>query len=321
MAYKFYLENELNLNELYNTCHFCLEDMQEVNAHITIETLIKSLNLVKSHLKQGVSLADELEKYLNFSDFGAFGFTLLAAPSLKEGLDLLINGFGVMDPSFEFKYEKINTETIKFTIENPGYFKELNDDILDLASLMLNKYIKCFTRSVELSIVSIQNTDISYSEKNTRYLFINEKTLKLPSIMSHPAFFNTNRKKFIKKSNQDKHLKGCVLSVNKIIRNHVKKGYKPCLNDISRQLGTTNKTLSRLLKAHNTSFQACLDQVICDLAINLIQEEYNIKEIAYSLGFQSIAGLNYLFIKKYGLTLNRLKDSLDLSQQHTRRSP
>lgn len=317
MAYKFYLKNDLDLSELYKTCHFCLEDMQEVNAHITIETLIKSLKLIKSHLKGGVSLSYELEKQLDFSDFGAFGFTLLAAPSLKEGLDLLVYGFSTMDPSFEFKYEKNDSDSIKFTIENPGYFKDFNEDILDLANLMLKKYIKNFTANIDLSKMNNKQINFSYSEKNKRITIINKALLLLPSKMSHIAFFKSNKKKFIKRSNQEKHLKGCVLSVNKIIRNNVKKGYKPCLNDIAGQLGTTPKTLSRLLKAHNTSFQACLDQVVCDLAINLIQEEYNTKEIAYSLGFQSIAGLNYLFIKKYGLTLNQLKESLNLSHNHT----
>ena len=317
MAYKFYVENELDLNELFSACGCSYEEMQEENAHITIETLLKSLTLIKKHLKPEISLARELESQLNLSDFGAFSFTLLAAPSLKEGLELIINGFNIMDPSFEFNIKHHDSNNIIFSIENPGYFKEFNEEILDLSCLMLFKYVKCFISDKELiNFRKLDNNDIIKS-RNKREVVISNTLLKLVSVMTHPAFFYSNRNKIIKKSKQYKHLKGCVLSVNKIIRNHVKKGYKPCLNDISKQLGTTSKTLSRLLKAHNTSFQACLDQVICDLAINLIQEEYNTKEIAYSLGFQSIAGLNYLFIKRYGLTLNQLKASSNFPHQHT----
>lgn len=310
IAYKFYLEQELDINELYRTCNFKLKDLQDENKEITVETFLNSLRLIQKHLKNEQKLSIVLDKHLSFSDFGGFGFTLLAAPSLKEGLDLVIQGFSIMDPSFEFKRVKINSSSFRFTVENPGNFKEFNDDILDLSLLMLKKYIRCFIGYKE-------NIDIENNlakNKNSRSIIIENYLLELPSIMSHPAFFNSNKVRIIKKAQQYKKYQGCVLSVNKIIRHHINNGYKPSLTDISQHLGTTNKTLSRLLNSHNTSFQACLDQVLCDLAIKLVEEDYNTKEIAYTLGFQSIAGLNYLFIKKYGLTLNQLKKSLNLSR-------
>ena len=316
MAHDFYLKNNLNLDELYQTCNFSYKDLRNEHNQITIETLIKSLALIKSYLAPDEKLANILEENLNISDLGGFGFTLLSAPSLIEGLELIKNAFCILEPSFDFKIEKTNSEGIEFIIENPGTFREFNDDILDLSCLMLEKYIRFFKTDFHIIKTEPFIYKINKPNKYSRSIIIEKESLPLPSIMKHPTFFNKNRDKFLKKSNYYKNIKGCVLSVNKLIRNNIYKGKKPSLKDISDQLGTTTKTLSRLLKSHDTSFQNCLDQVICEFAINLIKKGYNTKEIAYTLGFQSIAGLNYLFIKKYDQTLNQLKESLELSNEH-----
>ena len=317
MAHDFYLKNNLNLNELYLACNFSYHDLDNEHNQITIETFLKSLSLIKHHIEVDTKLANVLEENLNLSDLGGFGFTLLSAPSLIEGLELIKNAFCILEPSFEFKLEKTNLKEIYFIIENPGTFKEFNDDILDLSCLMLEKYIRFFEPDFHMIKIDSFIDKINKPNKHSRTVKINNEILPLPSIMSHPAFFSKNRDKFLKKSDYYKNIRGCVLSVNKLIRNNIHKGKKPSLQDISDQLGTTTKTLSRLLKSHNTSFQHCLDQVICEFAINLTKKGYNTKEIAYTLGFQSIAGLNYLFIKKYDLTLNQLKEKLDLSIEHT----
>lgn len=313
IAYKFYLKYDLNLKELYHTCNISYQDLQDEHNQITVETFLKSIQLIKNHMPEDLSLAHELEKHLSFSDFGSFGFALLAAPSLADGLDLLIRGFAVMEPNFEFKCTDVDKQFIQFSVENLGSFKEFNEDILDLSILMLKKYIRCFfTNENEKDFNKTYIKDYQ-ADCNNRRIHIDRVLLSKPSIMSHPTFFKNNKYKILKKSKHHKRILGCVLSVNKLIRYNLRKGHKPSLNEVSAQLGTTSKTLSRLLKSHNTSFQICLDQVICDEAINLIKAEFNTKEIAYTLGFQSIAGLNYLFIKKYGLTLNQLKGSLGFS--------
>ena len=313
IAHKFYLKYNLNLDELYHTCNISYQDLQDEHNQITVETFIKSIQLIKNHTLEDIDLAQELEKHLCFSDFGSFGFTLLAAPRLADGLDLLIQGFSIMEPNFEFKKTEKDNFNFELSIENPGSFKEFNEDILDLSILMLKKYVRCFFTNISEKEFNEKHIKHYQTNNNIRKITIDKELLSKPSVMSHPTFFKYNKIKILKKSKHYKNIVGCVLNVHKLIRYNLRKGHKPSLNDIAVQLGTSTKTLSRLLKSHDTSFQICLDQVICDEAINLIKAEFNTKEIAYTLGFQSIAGLNYLFIKKYGLTLNQLKGSLSFS--------
>lgn len=319
IAYKFYCANNLNLNELFENCDFNLDKMKCEGTQIPVKTFLKSVTLIKKNLSDKQSLALILGEYIEISDFGTYGFTLLSAPTLNEGLLFMIEGFAYMDSTFELEWIDDGLYSIQINIKNSGQFEEFNEDILDLALLTLQKYISHFFDYSDVSANS--HKTFNAKKTNIRSLSIHKEQLKLVSKMSHIAFFNDNKKRILKEVSSFKKMNNCVFNVNRIIKNELLRGEKPNLNQISSLLGVTAKTLSRTLKVHNTNFQTCLDQVICDMAIKLLEDKHNTKEIAYLLGFQSIAGLNYLFIKKYGLTLNRLKDSLNLSHQHTSGSP
>lgn len=320
IAYKFYKANNHNLNELFNTCHFSLEDMQDEGSQIPVQSFLTSIHLIAKHLEDKQDLVFVLENHLELSDFGTYGFTLLAAPSLSQGLHFMIEGLSYMDSIFEVEWLDKDPETIEILIKNMGQFNELNSVLLDLAALTLHKYISYFVNDLNPNSLIYQKNHFSRDTPYSRGITIDKSILKLSSHLTHLAFFKNNARRILKEVSQFKKTQGCVFNVKRIIRNEIIKGDKPNLSRVSSMLGMTAKTLSRLLKSHNTSFQFCLDQVICDMALKLIEENHNTKEIAYSLGFQSIAGLNYLFIKKYGLTLHQLKTQLNLTGHHTKSS-
>lgn len=80
-------------------------------------------------------------------------------------------------------------------------------------------------------------------------------------------------------------------------------GYKPSIEDIANRLFISTRTLQRRLQQENLSFQQLLTDTRCEVAEQLLkQNEMDIGEIAYYLGYQEVTSFNRAFSQAKGIT-------------------
>lgn len=80
-------------------------------------------------------------------------------------------------------------------------------------------------------------------------------------------------------------------------------GYKPSIEDIANRLFISSRTLQRRLQQENLSFQQLLTDTRCEVAEQLLkQNEMEIGEIAYYLGYQEVTSFNRAFSQIKGVT-------------------
>lgn len=86
-----------------------------------------------------------------------------------------------------------------------------------------------------------------------------------------------------------------------IIKLLLSAGNTPTLDAVSRVLNKSNSTIRRHLDYEGTSFQKLLDQCRFKIADEqLLQTELNVNDIAFNIGFKSLASFSYAFKKWSG---------------------
>ena len=80
-------------------------------------------------------------------------------------------------------------------------------------------------------------------------------------------------------------------------------GGDPGLENFTRQLGMTARTLQRKLKEEGTSYQDLIDEVRCEVARrHLRRPAMAISEIAFALGFSETSAFHRAFKRWTGMT-------------------
>ena len=89
---------------------------------------------------------------------------------------------------------------------------------------------------------------------------------------------------------------------------------RPQIEDISRRLGVSPRTLARRLAAEKTNFNAVLDNLRRDLARRYLQErDLPISEVAWLLGYREPSAFNHAFRRWNGTTPKRVRTAADRS--------
>lgn len=85
-------------------------------------------------------------------------------------------------------------------------------------------------------------------------------------------------------------------------------GHSPSMQVVSRQIGTTVRTLNRKLVAENTSFTQILDDVRCNLAREYLRStKLSIDDISELVGFSDAANFRHAFRRWTGSTPARFR--------------
>ena len=148
ICHEFYIENNLNLTELYSECNFDLSDFKNPNATIHIDTFIRSLDLMKKNIPIGVTLEEAIFRHLKISDLGNFGFILMSSPTLEDCLDLIVRGFQSVNPSFVFKMMHVNDREFDFIVKNDFYYKHHHESIMNLFVLVFFDLLSFFVDDI-----------------------------------------------------------------------------------------------------------------------------------------------------------------------------
>lgn len=101
-----------------------------------------------------------------------------------------------------------------------------------------------------------------------------------------------------------------LLKIKNIIRLQIVDG-DPSLSNIANELGSSERTIQRRLKAHNLSFMDTYNDVRKNIACNLLQnKELTIAEVAFITGFSETSSFHRAFKKWTGVTPQKYRKQL-----------
>lgn len=306
IAHEFYEVNNLPLEDLYKSCGFKFDDLKNEKSIVSVDDFLTSLDLIASHLSDDDKIEDELIKHIEIPDLGILGFTLISAPTLENALELIMNGASIAAPSFSFKRFDLNEKKMIFTMNSNGMFKHYHDNILNFASMLFYKLMAFFVHDfaryqAEHKIFFREN------ELRERVIAIPINMLKNKSNMKNLSFYHARKKEILNEVKRYNKEEGLVEKVEDLIKEELSLGVKPQVQQISEKMGVSPKTLSRKLQDYGSNYQTCVHNMVYLTALDLIKQGLNTKEIAYSLGFSAISGLDYVFHKKTGMSVMQYK--------------
>jgi len=308
LAYNFFIQNQLDINILHKACDYNFDEINESETRIPFRTFLNSLRIIKQNININDSFPVELSKNIKLTDLGEFGFILLSAPTLEEGLNFIVENFKCITQTIEFELLEKNKDLLYLNIKCQHHYKELTSEFLEYLYINVKLYLSSFCNSpIPINKIRIKNNQ---RKSDNISITISKRKLSRPSPMAQPIFFFSNKDKLSMYMKNINHCEDHILLLQDLIRASFHRGIKPTLSDISDQLGTTTKTIYRNLKSNNTNFQYQLDKITCELIKEEIQNGLELKEIAYALGFKSTEGLNYVFKKLNHVSINQYKNTL-----------
>jgi AraC-like DNA-binding protein len=85
-------------------------------------------------------------------------------------------------------------------------------------------------------------------------------------------------------------------------------GHSPSMEDIAKQLATTERTLNRKLHVEGTSFTQILDDVRCNLAKEYLRStKLSVEDISEIVGFSDATNFRHAFRRWTGSTPARYR--------------
>lgn len=300
-------------------------DVLQSRAGITPELLQDPDKRIDSTI--AIRLMDEAEKladdplfglyhgsHFQPADMGLVGFLVLNAPTAKQALESYCRFQKIYGEGLRIDTH-VSGEKIEITfIPNPAldstirptiYYSHMSAFIATINWLLSRKVkplkvnISEKTPNKLIHINEFKKTygeSISFSAKNYSIIYA-EKDFNANILTNNPELFllfEHRAEKIAKQFGSQDNFKSIVAS------NLLKTldGGNPCLETISSQLHKSKRTIQRLLKAENTSFQEVLNDVRQTSAKYYLETtSLNIDEITYLLGFSEASSFRKSFKK------------------------
>lgn len=154
----------------------------------------------------------------------------------------------------------------------------------------------------------IFQTNIQFDQKVSRIVFDRELLkLRLPQADSELAEILKHYadKLLLKIPTTD----DLAENVRQVLRLRLRRGGNINLNSTARELAMSRRDLQRKLNAGGASYQNILDELRCELALNYLSQNTNLREIAHLLGFFDVSAFSRAFKSWTGSTPQQVRRS------------
>jgi len=322
ITYSFYLKNNHDTKQFFESCNITPGDFLNEQHKVPLNSFLISLRLLNKLKPENKSLLEIMNLYLPISGLGRFGFTLISAPTVNCGLEFLVDNSNVVIPTLIMKWIKPQNKNQKIIqLSSLNCHMEFENEILDVMCIKIIDYISLCCNEVQLLPTVYENMQKSEAifvdncvqikkAGSLRQILIDLNVLNNNSPMAHSGFFHTNKNEIEVKSLKINSNNWYTTQTTRIINNKICSNIKPKLSSVAEELSVSPKTLSRMLKKEGGSFQLLIDNETCKQAKEYLSTKFTIKEITYLLGFKSIAGLNNVFIRNYGVSMSQYRKEL-----------
>lgn len=259
-------------------------------------------------------------EHVDPSAFDVLGYSVINSPTFGDGLDRAVRYNSIWTNGSCFAVEKGATETrVIYTYLDDSISERRHDAEMTFAALAV---LGRRTTNVEWSPLEVrfqhaQPPDISEHQRIFRCPVVfrmpdNELTfdsayLDLPIVKADPtlcAVLDRHAEVLLQRYPREDSL---VERVRKILKDELNGG-DASLESVARQLGLSERSLQRKLRAAGASHHELVDQMRLDLAMKYLrQPEMAVCEVAYLLGFSESSAFHRAFKRWTGLAPNEFR--------------
>lgn len=317
IVHQFLTEQNQDPDIIWDYCNVtpsCLTDELSV---VPLDSFLKSFELIEKYRNTDEPLSHIIQRLFPITYIGRFGYTVLAAPTVEDGLNVFFNYFHHATPLGACKSVSDNND-LCFKMIDFDIFRQYEQVMIEVGLFVVQNYLLLCNAPIESIQFHLKNygSDIhlaKWSKYNICYqqdenkLVIDKSNLAKHSPLFDVNIYQTNIKRFQHYEKQLGQLGSISKRVQELINVTLQLGPKPTLIQIAEQFSCSDRQLSRHLKSENNTFQKILDECIAQRAQILLLSDRPLKCIALELGFSSVAGLNKTFYRYYGISLKDFK--------------
>jgi AraC-like DNA-binding protein len=274
------------------------------------------------------ALGLDRELVSRFVNFDVVGHAMLSSPDLRSGLNSLARYLALVSDAATFELQADNANSwlvlghTGTTLRVPRQRQEYGMlSLLTLCQWLTRREVRAL--AVEFAFphpVSEQpyrtafGCPLRFGQPATR-LLLAEADLATPLPSRSPAMLELHER-IMDERLTSMGTTSIVHKVREAVMGRLSRG-EPRREDIAAQLGLTDRTLQRRLRAENTSFQQLLDDARCELARKyLAQDGLPVSALADLLGFGDASNLFRACKRWFGMSPGEYRKALGMRAPH-----
>lgn len=257
---------------------------------------------------------------LDFPAYGVLGQALLSCDNARQAMILLVKYYPILSCGSELTYNKQGEDlslNIHRQIETNSRESIIKSELL--VSTIINGMRTFLPDNGNKLSINFDYEKPAYHSLYAKYLvksctystaqagiIIPASYLILPCPHSNPVMLNILTQQLDQIMISLQGPKSVAAKVRTLIT--AIPGSYPSVNEIAEKIGLSPRTLSRQLKEHNTTYQALVNQVKSQQAINYLQTTtLSIEQISERVGFGDSANFRRAFIDWTGMTPSKFR--------------
>ena len=309
-----------NLEELYQRCAITQAQFSDPNTLLTAEQTNESLNICRDYSDTTRLTSVQFLKHMHFSDLGALGMAMMNSESIRQAFDTLLKFQTIYAPTFYITETKSKNDST-FTIENDVSIGSNNDTVIEIV-VGIFSLIKELTqlgqtplnvslqhkKPTEFQLHDFPDFTINWAEKHNRVTIPN--SLMNEKIVGRNQANYTLFEQILSQQLEDisSHLP-YTRGTEACIRSMLKGDIKISLEEVSRRVNISSRTLNRRLASENTTFKNLYTQQRLNHAAQLLKtSNMPIKKIASAAGYSALSSFYKAFKVFHGTSPDHFRN-------------
>ncbi len=299
--YEYLIENGHSLSDLI--IQFRTQDIATYSLSSTVpySLITQVIDYISETDDSQKGIIERLTPYFERALTPLMASVILPSQSIRSGIESVIKYTSVIMPLVSLQLIEVGAHSA--TLQ----FKNIHQDLmysnifhaLSRYSFHNLIYHHLFAKNLpdDSTASSLLNLTL-INQDDTLGIKLSLQLLEFKPPLASPAIHNSiknqlERSLAIYSARQPFHIR-----IKHIINHHLINGEKITLNGVSEKLHLSPRSVSRSLSNENYTFQQCLDECLFMRMNDLSELGLAKKEVAYKLGFKSIAGM-YSLSKRY----------------------
>jgi AraC-like DNA-binding protein len=245
-------------------------------------------------------------------DYAVLGFALITSANAAEAFDRLVRFGHLISDSGSWQANQrssgVELAWIRAGRRHLGHRAANECAVAELLGGLRRGYGK----SLRPLLVSFRHGAPDNTQAHQRYfgapikwnaskdaMLFNKQLLKMPALTKNPAmnhFFDNLLKQHVMSQ------QSCSGRVKQVLTGGLSSG-RPSSHDVATKLGMSERSLRRALADEETNFQEVLDDVRRTIALEMLQANQSVTEIAFLLGFSETSALSRAFRRWHGKSI------------------
>ena len=282
-------------------------DLDDENAEIWAHQEFDVIRNIIARLGDRPGVGIEVGLHSTLGRAGLLGFLILASPTLRHGVELILPYLALSPTHLRFSVEtddeygylvgddsELPTDVRSFVVERDlaGFVAATQGAHLALTPTWADTTLDADRAAKLAELWRLPLSDVRSGQRTNR-LAARHEVLDMPSPL---ADANTARKLEQQcREVLDRRLSRVGIGGQVRSRLLHNPGELPAMQTIADELHIDPRTLRRRLAAEGTSYRALLDEVRHRLAVELLQQDLSMEEISRHLGYAETANFTHAF--------------------------